>query len=240
MDNNKILDTMHHGLIVSCQALATEPLHGSEFMAKMSFAASQGGAIGIRANSPDDIKAIKKVVSLPVIGIWKVDYPDSEVYITPTMKEVDALVEVGVEIIALDATKRTRPNGKTLTEFFTEVRKKYPNQLFMADTSCYEEGVKAKELGFDLVGTTMSGYTSYTKGTKIPDFPLIKKYVDTLDMPIIAEGGIWLNEDLKQAMDLGVWAAVIGTAITRPQNITERYIKYMGENTDYFRVGPKK
>ena len=122
---------------------------------------------------------------------------DCNVYITPTMKEVDALVECGVSIIATDATHRPRPDGKSLDEFFGEVRTKYPNQLFMADCSSYEEGIHAAEIGFDLVGTTMNGYTEYTKGSSLPNIELMKRLVDNCKKPIIAEGGIWLPEQLK-------------------------------------------
>ena len=169
MTNEEILTEIKGGLIVSCQALETEPLYASYIMSKMAYAAMLGGAVGIRANTVVDIKAIRERVDLPIIGIIKEEYHDSDVYITPTMKEVDALVEIGCDIIATDATNRPRPDGKSFEEFFTEVRKKYPNQLFMADTSCFEEGQLAEKLGFDLIGTTMSGYTPYTKGRKLPD-----------------------------------------------------------------------
>lgn len=225
MNNNEILEQIKGGLIVSCQALETEPLYDSYIMSKMAWAAYLGGAVGIRANTVVDIKAIKEKVDLPVIGIIKQVYADSDVYITPTMKEVDALVEIGCEIIAVDATNRLRPNGVTFEEFFTEVRAKYPDQLFMADTSCFEEGKKAEELGMDLIGTTMAGYTPYTKGTALPDFNLMEKYVKELNAPVIAEGGIWVPEQLKQAIDTGVHAAVVGTAITRPMDITKHFIE---------------
>lgn len=224
MTNKEILEQIKGGLIVSCQALETEPLYDSYIMSKMAWAAFLGGAVGIRANTVVDIKAIKEKVDLPVIGIIKQVYDDSDVYITPTMKEVDALVEVGCEIIAVDATNRLRPNGVTFEEFFKEVRSKYPNQLFMADTSCFDEGKKAAELGCDLIGTTMAGYTPYTRGTPLPDYTLMKRYVTELDAPVIAEGGIWSPDQLKKAIDIGVHAAVVGTAITRPMDITKRFV----------------
>ena len=224
MNKNTVLDRIRGGLIVSCQALRTEPLCSPKIMARMALAAKEGGAVGIRANSPEDIAEIKKTVDLPVIGLCKVDYPDSDVYITPTVKEVDELVGVGVEIVALDATNRLRPNRRTLADFFAEIRKKYPGQLFMADTSCYEEGVAARELGFDIVGTTLSGYTEYTKDVSLPNFDLMKKYTETLGLPVAAEGGIWTPEHLQTVFSLGVWTAIVGTAITRPREITRRFV----------------
>ncbi len=195
----------------------------------MAYSAKLGGAVGIRANSVDDIKAIKDTVELPVIGIIKREYNNSEVYITPTMEEIDKLVDIGVEIIATDATKRLRPNGEYIEEFFLKVREKYPNQLFMSDTSCFEEGKLAAKIGFDLIGTTMCGYTSYTKGTSLPSYPLIKKYAEELKKPIIAEGGIWSPDELKKAFDSGAFSAVVGTAITRPREITKRFTKILEE-----------
>ena len=229
MTNAEVLNQIKGGLIVSCQALSTEPLYDSYIMSKMAWAAYLGGAVGIRANTVVDIKAIKEKVNLPIIGIIKEEYPDSRVYITPTIKEVDALVDAGCEIIAVDATKRIRPGGIGFEEFFTEVRQKYPNQLFMADTSCFEEGKKAEELGCDLIGTTMSGYTPYTKERSLPDFELIKKYSTQLNSPVIAEGGIWSPEELKKVYECGAFSAVVGTAITRPMDITKRFVKALDE-----------
>ena len=129
MDKQQLIEKIRGGLIVSCQALEDEPLHSSFIMGRMAYAAALGGAVGIRANSVDDIQEIKTKVSLPIIGIIKKDYSNCQTRITPTMQEVDALVHVGVDIIAMDATFRTRPDGTTIAQLFPKVRKKYP-QLF--------------------------------------------------------------------------------------------------------------
>ncbi|CUH92798.1 N-acetylmannosamine-6-phosphate 2-epimerase [Herbinix luporum] len=220
-----ILGKIKGGLIVSCQALNDEPLHSSYIMSRMAYAAMLGGAVGIRANTVEDITEIKKLVDIPIIGIIKKNYDDSDVYITPTMEEVDALVDCGVDIIAMDSTARLRPKSQSLEEFFSNVRKKYPNQLFMADCSNYDEGIQAAKLGFDIIGTTMSGYTPYTEGTKLPNYELMRSLVKDCGKPVIAEGGIWSPQELKMALETGVFAAVVGTAITRPMDITRRYVE---------------
>lgn len=220
----KVIESIRGGLIVSCQALENEPLHSSYIMQRMAVAAMLGGAAGIRANSVSDIIEIKKEVHLPVIGIIKKVYDDSQVYITPTMKEIDDLVNVDVEIIALDSTDRKRPGNLDLKTFFREIREKYPTHLFMADCSTYREAMNAAEMGFDFVGTTLAGYTPYTKEAKIPDYNLLKKLVVDSGKPVIAEGGIWSPEQLVQALETGVLAAVVGTAITRPMDITKRFV----------------
>lgn len=224
MTNQEIKDRIQGKLIVSCQALKEEPLYSSYIMSRMAYAALLGGASGIRANTVEDIIEIKKIVNLPVIGIIKQVYPDCDVYITPTMKEVDALVGCGCEIIAIDATDRKRPEGISLEESFTEIRNKYPQQLFMADCSSVSEGMKAAEIGFDFIGTTMSGYTPYTKGEQLPNLTMIKELAEKSGKPVIGEGGIWCPEDLKAVLDAGAFCAVVGTAITRPMEITRRYV----------------
>ncbi len=224
MDNLKIEEQIKGGLIVSCQALEDEPLFSSFIMARMAYAAKLGGASGIRANTVKDISAIKAAVDLPIIGIIKEVYGDNNVYITPTMVEIDALAKEGVEIIAIDATKRERPDGKSLEELFLEAKAKYPNQLFMADVSDYEEGIFASKLGFDFIGTTLSGYTEYTKGTKLPNIDLMEKLCHDTDKKIVAEGGIWSPEDLEKAYKTPIHTAVVGSAITRPMEITKKYV----------------
>lgn len=223
--NNKI-EIVHKKLIVSCQSLPEEPLHSSFIMGRMALAAKEGGAAGIRANTKEDIAEIRKNVDLPIIGIVKRDYPDCKVYITPTMKEIDELMEVKPEIIAIDATKDLRPNGVALDEFYAQIREKYPNQLLMADCSTYEEAKHADELGFDFIGTTLVGYTEQSKDMKIEqnDFELIKKIVKNVKHNVIAEGNINTPEKVKRVMQLGVFSIVVGSAITRPQLITKTFV----------------
>lgn len=229
MDNKAFFEQVRGKLIVSCQALPEEPLHSSFIMGRMAYAAFLGGAAGIRANTVEDITEIRKNVDLPIIGIIKKVYEDRpDVYITPTMAEVDALAACGVEVIALDATGRVRPGERTLSEFFPEVRAKYPGQLFMADCSSVEEGMRAAELGFDLIGTTMAGYTPYTKGRSLPPFDMIGTLVRECGKPVVAEGNISTPEHLKAAMDLGVLTVVVGSAITRPLEITKRFVAALG------------
>lgn len=224
-----LFDQIQGKLIVSCQALPDEPLHDSYIMGRMAYAAMLGGAKGIRANSIEDIQEIKKNVQLPIIGIIKQDYDNSKVYITPTMKEIELLYNEGVDVIALDATTRVRPDGTTIREFFPKVKDAFPDQLFMADCSTYEEGMLAAQLGFDCIGTTLVGYTEYTSGTGIPNFQLIAQLVKDSPVPVIAEGGIVCPDQLKKVFDLGVHAAVVGSAITRPMEITKRFVRAIGD-----------
>ncbi len=232
MKRKKVIDQIKNGLIVSCQALENEPLHSSFIMARMAYAAKLGGAVGIRANTVEDITEIKKVVDLPIIGIIKKNYDDSDVCITPTMKEVEALVACGVDIIAMDATKRIRPDGLALEVFFKAVKEEYSEQLFMADCSTYEEGMHAVQMGFDLIATTLNGYTTYTEGASLPNYDLIQRLVADADKPIIAEGGIWTPEQVTQVFEKGVTSVVVGTAITRPMEITKRYVKAIQSNKE--------
>lgn len=222
---------MKKGLIVSCQALSNEPLHSSFIMGRMALAAAQGGAIGIRANSVEDIREIKKTVDLPIIGIIKRDIPDCAVYITPTMEEVDALVETGVDIIAMDATQNMRPGNEGIASFFSRVREKYPNQQFMADCSSVAEALLADELGFDWIGTTLVGYTEHTRQDRIEenDFEIIRNILARAKHPVIAEGNIDTPQKAKRVLELGCASVVVGSIITRPQIITKRFVDAINE-----------
>lgn len=225
MTKNDFLEKVKKQLIVSCQALKDEPLHSSFIMSRMALAAKEGGAKGLRANSIVDIQAIQDEVSLPIIGIIKKDYPQNNVYITPTLKEMRAVAATGVEVIATDCTNRSHPGNMTLKSMLTQIRKEYPHTLLMADTGDIEDVKKANELGFDIIGTTMHGYTPSTMGMNIADndFEYLKKVLQVAQVPVICEGKINRPEKARRAIELGAHAVVVGGAITRPQQITKEY-----------------
>ena len=222
---NEKVESLKGKLIVSCQALPHEPLHSSFIMGRMALAAKEGGAYGIRANIKEDIAEIQARVDLPVIGIVKRDYEDSKVYITPTMKEINELMEVKPDIIALDATHSLRPGGRTLDEFYREIRNSYPEQLLMADCSTVEEALFADQLGFDFIGTTLVGYTDQSKSLKIEsnDFEIIRQIVAKVKHRVIAEGNINTPEKARRVIELGAFSVVVGSIITRPQLITKSF-----------------
>lgn len=214
-----MLDKIKGGLIVSCQALEDEPLHGGDTMAKMAKAAEIGGAIGIRSNGPDDIKNIKDSVKLPIIGLNKIDHEGYEVYISPSIEDIKPIIEAGADMIAIDATKQSRPcEIEDLVEYIHS-----KNKLVLADISTYEEAINAQRLNCDAVAITMVSYTSYTKDVKLPAFELLEQLVKDLDIPVIAEGNFNTPEAARKAMDLGAHAVVVGSAITRPQIITKKF-----------------
>ncbi len=227
MKKEALFEQMKGKVIVSCQAVPGEPLYVEEksIMYLMARAAKQAGTPVIRTSSIRDVTAIKEETGLPVIGLIKVQYDGFESYITPTMKEVDALVEAGSDVIALDCTNQKRGDGKSISEFITEVRRKYPDEILMADISTYEEGVNAWKLGVDIVGTTMSGYTPYSPKLDGPDYELVRKLSSTVDIPVIGEGRVHSPEQAVEMLNAGAFAVVVGGAITRPLEIAQRFIK---------------
>jgi len=214
-------------LIVSCQAQPDSPFHGPAGMTLMARAAALGGARGIRANGPQDVRAIRAAIDLPVIGIWKTGPPDG-VYITPRFADAAAVVEAGAAIVALDATDRPRPDGSTAAALIARIRAEL-DVLVMADVDTVEAGLSAADAGADLVASTLSGYTPATaSGAAGADFALVEKLAAHVGVPVIAEGRLRSGADLRRAFDAGAYAAVIGTAITNPTAITRALLEDAG------------
>ncbi|MDO4675117.1 MAG: N-acetylmannosamine-6-phosphate 2-epimerase [Anaerobiospirillum succiniciproducens] len=217
-----LFEQFKNKLIISCQALPDEPLHSPFIMGRMALAAKQVGAVAIRCQSVDDIVEIKKVTGLPVIGLIKQNYDDSDIYITPTKDEVQALLDIGCEVIALDATLRKRPHDEKLEDLVKMIRD--GGALSLADISSYEEGINAEKIGFDAISTTLSGYTPYTPKLVGPDLGLVARLVADTKIPVFAEGRINTPDDLRRAYEVGAYGAIVGSAITRPQVVGKWFI----------------
>ena len=219
------IDKIKGGLIVSCQAYEGEPLFGAHYMERMAVAAFQSGAVGIRANGPNDIAAIRKSVPLPIIGIYKIHDTRTEVYITPTLDSARVIVQAGADIVAVDATNRKLADGRYTYDLISDIKREL-NVPVMADVSTLEEGIMAEKAGVDIISTTMAGYTPYSRpATSSPDFILVQELANNVKVPVICEGRIWTVVDAIKAFDLGAFAVVIGSAITAPQLITERFVQ---------------
>lgn len=219
------LQTLRHTLIVSCQPEAAEPFYTHRFVAGMAQAALLGGAQGLRLDSPEMIRHVRMQIHAPVIGLWKKNYGDSPIHITPTLADAQAVAEAGADILALDATARPRPQGETLEAIVPPL--KAAGYCLMADISTLEEGITAAQLGFDCLSTTLAGYTPYSRQIREPDFQLLQALVQAVTIPVFMEGRIWTPEQALVAQELGAHAVVVGSAITRPQLITRRFVTRM-------------
>ena len=222
-----IIEKLRGKVIVSSQAMPDEPLYEETAMTAMMKSVINGGAEGLRVAGARDVKIAKKYFSVPIIGLTKPEkLPENWmeiVYITPTIKEVDELIEAGADIIAFDGTSRERQNS--IKEMIERIHAS--GRLAMADISTLDEGVNCAKLGADVISTTLSGYTLESLPAKDePDFELLAQLVKNTDKPIILEGRIWEPKEVKKAFELGAHSVVIGSAITRPQLITKRFINY--------------
>lgn len=215
---NPLIESLQGKLIVSCQAYMGEPLRHPETMAQMARAAELGGAAAIRCQGLSDIAAIKGRVEVPVIGLWKEGHEG--VYITPTLRHARACIAAGADVVALDATGRPRPDGRTFEETVEALR---GETLIMADCSCMDDVERALKAGVDIVSTTLAGYTDARPKTAGPDLEFLREAVAATEpygVPVFCEGRIHTLDDAKAAIDAGAFAIVVGTAITHPTSIT--------------------
>jgi N-acylglucosamine-6-phosphate 2-epimerase len=219
-------------VIVSVQADEGEPLYPPQMITAMAQSVCMGGAAGLRLAGVSNIHAVRALLpSIPIIGITKPPktLPDalSRVYITPTLQDALSLAEAGCDIVAMDATTRPRPGGESLEAIVKAFKQAYPNTLLMADLATLTDGLNAEKLGFDVLSTTLSGYTQETHGllSPGPDYDLLQQLITQTACPVILEGRVWLPQDVQKAFSLGASAVVIGSAITRPHHITRRFVE---------------
>lgn len=222
----QILETWLGGIVVSCQAPEDSPLRQPSIMAAMAEAGVLAGAVGIRANGPADVAAIRAAVSVPIVGIDKRPDLDPLAYITPTLESVEALVAAGANLVAIDGTQRPR-NGSGLrgpAKLLEEIRYRFPQLPVMADVSNEAEGVAAAQAGAHIVATTLSGYTHGGSVPGEPDIALIRELVNAQPRPVVAEGRFRTPEQVEAAFAAGAHAVVIGTAITDPLALARSFV----------------
>lgn len=228
MKKKDFLELLKNKLIVSCQAVDNEPLNNIEAITLIAKSVIEGGAEALRLSQIEHISSIMKITKLPIIGLVKKKYRNSDVIITATLKEVEELINIGVKCVAIDSTLRDRPKEdlKYIVEY---VKEKYPQISLMADCSDYDDVVNAIELKFDLIGTTLRGYTNETKGMDnlSNNYEFIRNVLEQTKIPIIAEGGIWKPQEVVDLLRLGCYSVVVGSAITRPKDITKKFYDYL-------------
>ncbi len=230
MTANSVVPSLYQGLVVSCQAPIDSPLHEPSVIAAMAEAAVQRGAVAVRIDTPTHIQAVRQRVSCPIIGLWKQEISGYEVYITPQFRHAQAVAAAGADVIAIDATDRDRPDGETLAALIQQIHQTLGKPV-MADVDTLEAAIAAVAAGADLVGTTLYGYTAATQHQSPPSFELLAEMVKQLSVPVICEGGIASPDQAKQAIDLGAYAVVVGTAITGIDALVKAYCSALIRST---------
>jgi len=208
-----LIQSLRHGLIVSCQAPVDSPLHEPNVIAAIAEATIKQGAVAVRIDTPTHVAAVRQRITAPIIGLWKQQIPGSEVYITPQFHHAAAIAEAGADIIAIDATWRDRPSGETVADLIARIHQELGKPV-MADVDTLEAAIAAASAGADLVGTTLYGYTKQTQQQSPPGFDLLAQMVQQLEVPVICEGGIASPAMARRSLDLGAYAVVVGNAIT--------------------------
>lgn len=226
----EMVNRLKNKVVVSVQAMPSEPLYLEKCMAAMMKSVVKGGAGGLRVAGARDVRNAKTLFDVPVIGLTKPDVIPKNwkeiVYITPTLKDVISLIDAGADIIAFDGTSRPR-EGCTLNDIIKYI--KINKRISMADISTVEEGVNCAKLGANILSTTLSGYTTHSKASEDgPDFELLEALVKETNLPVVLEGRIWEPWQVDKAFELGAHCVVIGSAITRPQLITKRFVQRNG------------
>lgn len=236
-----LLDGLKDGLIVSCQVQKDDPIYTDDIVVKMAEAAKWAGAVAIRANSPEQIKAIKDKVDLPMIGLWKIWHDDTDVFITPTMDAARAVWEAGAEIIALDCTSQITHENTQAWDLIKTVKQEIPEAIIFADVSNMEEAARAVENGADIVAPRLYGYTKETEHIEGADYRMFAEMCRTFrdEAFVMMEGHIYTPEDAMKCIYLGAHSVVVGSAITRPHLTAKRFVDLLGGYQDNWRDAEK-
>lgn len=223
----QLIEALRGGLIVSCQAYPGEPLRDPDTMSRMAQAAAIGGAVGIRAQGLEDIQLIHELVTVPQIGLLKIG--EDGVFITPTLQDALLVVQAGAEIVALDGTRRLRPDGLTLAQTIEAVHAQ-TDAVVMTDVGDLDDALHSEDAGADLVSSTLAGYTGTRPRTRGPDLELVADLASKLHVPVLAEGRVRTPDQARACLEAGAYAVVVGTAITHPTTITKGFVSALGRN----------
>ncbi|MBR9978464.1 MAG: putative N-acetylmannosamine-6-phosphate 2-epimerase [Bacteroidetes bacterium] len=229
--SNTITTRFYHGLIVSCHIDMEQHASMRDMLAYYVDIADRGGAAGLRIEGVEHVRRMRARTQLPIIGFTMGNYEDGSPLITPGLADVQALFDAGADVVAIDGTKRKRPDGTDGFQFFEQIRRRVSKTLWV-DVATFREGICAAESGADLIATTLAGYTPGTAvdDYRRPEFKLIHELADALTIPVIAEGRIWTPESAAKAIELGAHAVVVGSAITRPLVITEMFVNALSRD----------
>jgi N-acylglucosamine-6-phosphate 2-epimerase len=217
------------GLIVSCQAPKGSPLNEPHIISALALVAEQNGAVGLRIREADQIAATRARVCVPIIGLDKLDYDDSPVYITPRFEDAAPLARSGADIIAIDATLRPRPQGEKLDVLIRRIHSELSKPV-MADVATFDEGLRAADGGAEIVATTLCGYTAESADVSLPALALVERLAARLSVPVICEGGVSSPAELRQAFDAGAFAVVVGGAITGTDKLVQQFAAAVPRN----------
>ena len=210
-------------LIVSCQAAEGEPLHGADHIAALAQTVQMGGAAGIRIDGPENIRAVRWLSDLPLIGSYKIHSPQSSIYVTPTFEAARQTVQAGADLVGIEATCSPRPNGEDVNTIIRRIHEE-TSAAVVADISTLDEALAVCESQPDFITTAMAGATPQSPQGENFDYDLLSEMVRQINIPILAEGRIYTPEEAAQTLVAGAFAVVVGTAITRPHKITERFV----------------
>lgn len=237
MKRNEMIEKMKGGLIVSCQSYPDEIIHSDEMQVIMAQSAQWAGAVGIRANGPVQIRKIKEKVDLPLIGLYKMWFDNTDVFITPTLQGARDIIEAGADIVAMDCTFQINQDGRRAIDLLPEFKKEFPNVPVFADVSNIEEAREAVRLGADIVAPTLYGYTKETAHIEGADYRMFADFCRELskDAYVFMEGHIYTPEDAMKVIFLGAHAVVVGGAITRPHLIAKRFVDLLSGYQDNWR-----
>lgn len=219
----QILTSIKGKLVVSCQAAKGDPLDDRDTLCRLAKSVVQGGAAGLRAEGAECISAFRRLTSLPIIGLVKTWDSNGEVYITPTFSAAESISNAGADLVALDCTRRRLPEMEPWPALVTRIHDEL-RRVVCADIATMDDALSAQSAGADVIATTLRGYTADTKKVRSVDWPFLEELVSKVEVPVILEGHVTSPDEVRRALEIGVHAVVVGSAITRPQSITERFV----------------